>query len=56
MGDSRAMQIAEYLLSKEISQDAVKCLAYTLEKLEQAGELEIFISDEIDAAYTRKRH
>lgn len=48
MRDSRAEQIGKYLSSGKASRDAIKVIAYILERIEYRGELEIFISDEID--------
>jgi len=46
--DLRASQIGYYLKSGRMSQDAIRRLAYLIELEECKGELEIFVSDEID--------
>ena len=48
MRDQRATQIGKYLRAGKMSPDACRCLAYAIERLEAEGELEIFISEEID--------
>lgn len=47
-GDIRAALIGKYLQSGKMSQDATKRLAYTIRKAEVQGNLETFISEEID--------
>ncbi len=46
-GDSRALQILAWLKGNP-TPDAMRCVCYALEKLEASGDLEIFISEEID--------
>lgn len=46
-GDSRAVEIWAWLKGNP-TPDAMRCVCYALQKLEDAGELEVFISDEID--------
>ena len=48
--DARAAQIADYLKRGLFSKDALKRIAYCIQAIENEGELEIFISDEIDKA------
>lgn len=50
MCDFRAAEIGKWLAkSKDAASDTVKAVAYILERLERAGELEIFVSEEIDS-------
>ena len=46
--DKRAIEISEYLKSGKMSPDAKKCLSYLISRIEAQGELEIFVSEEID--------
>ena len=48
MGDYRVAQISNYLRSGKMSRDALRAIAYAIEVLEKRGELEMFVSDEID--------
>ena len=48
MSDFRATQIGQYLRSGVASSDAIKVLAYLIQQAESRGDLEIFITDEID--------
>jgi hypothetical protein len=48
MRDARATQISRYLRAGRMSNDACRLLAYAIEQLESRGELEIFITEEID--------
>jgi len=45
--DLRAKQIDWWLRGNPTS-DAMKCVAYAIQQLEAKGDLEIFVSDEID--------
>lgn len=49
MSDTRATQIARWIKSGEMTADALRAIAYLIQKMEYAGDLEIFVSDEIDS-------
>lgn len=53
MNDSRAAQIAIYLTQGNPTQDAIRAISYSLEQLENSGNLEIFVSEEIDDSVAR---
>lgn len=46
-GDTRAVQIWTWLKGNP-TPDAMRCVCYALQKLEASGDLEIFITEEID--------
>ncbi len=48
MKDHRASEIGNYLRSGCMKPDVIRIIAYNLMHLEQEGELEIFITEEID--------
>ena len=54
-GDVRATQFARYLNARKYSPDALRRIAYALQQLESKGDLEIFISDEVDGDYEEGR-
>lgn len=45
--DLRAKQI-DWWLRGNLTSDSMKCIAYAIQKVEAEGDLEIFVSDEID--------
>jgi hypothetical protein len=47
MTDKRAMEILEWIKGNP-SPDALQCICYAIQILESTGELEIFISEEIN--------
>ena len=53
MSDSRAAKIAIYLTQGSPTQDAIRAISYALEQLENSGNLEIFVSEEIDDSVAR---
>lgn len=47
--DNRASKIGAFLQAGGMSADVEKCLAYAILKLEMEGDLELFVSQEIDS-------
>ena len=50
MYDMRAAKFGRWLQSANKSPDAVRCVAYLLSETERRGDLEIFISEEVDGS------